>query len=85
MALQLNTLTTEYGIEINDVYVRVESVSLPNKKSLVFTTCFYAKQNFPPISSQQYSCLHVPDGDGVIKQAYLYLKTLPEFANSIDC
>jgi hypothetical protein len=25
------------------------------------------------------------DGDNSIRQAYLHLKTLPEFANAVDC
>lgn len=85
MAIQLHSLTTEHGIDIDNVYVRVESVSIPSKETLVFLASFHAKQNFPPVCSRQYSCKHIADGDNAIKQAYEYLKTLSEFADAVDC
>jgi hypothetical protein len=32
-----------------------------------------------------YVCDLNIDGDNPIRQAYLHLKTLPEFANAVDC
>ena len=85
MAIQLKTVTTKYGIDANDVYVRVENVSLPDKNTIIFLACLYAKQNFPPFANPQFSCHHEVEGENVLKQAYLHLKTLTEFADAIDC
>jgi len=37
------------------------------------------------IQNKTYGCLVDLNGDNPIKQAYEYLKTLPEFANATDC
>jgi len=84
MAIRITT-TTEYGIDLQDAYVRVENASLPSKDLVVFNTATYAKANFPPISKRQYTCQHDLEGGNVIKQAYEHLKTLPEFEGAEDC
>jgi len=79
------TTTTEYGIDLQDAYVRVENASLPSKDLVVFDAVTYAKANFPPIFKRQYTCQHNLEGENAIKQAYEHLKTLPEFEGAKDC
>ena len=38
-----------------------------------------------PFNTKTYSCAYDINGENPIKQAYLYLKTLPEFASATDC
>jgi hypothetical protein len=39
----------------------------------------------PAFGDAEYSCAYDLDGANPIRQAYLHLKTLPEFANATDC
>jgi hypothetical protein len=84
MAIQ-SSIKTEFGIDLQDAYVRVENAALPSKDLIVFTAVTYAKANFPPIFKRQYTCQHNLEGENAIKQAYKYLKTLPEFEGAQDC
>lgn len=64
-------------------YVKVESIK-GNKSTIDAVVSFTDKdQRF----SKQYAIpVSVEDGSpNFIKQAYQYLKTLPEFANAQDC
>jgi hypothetical protein len=84
MALQLS-ITTEYGINVPNAYVRVGVTSLPVKDTLHFEVCGYVSQEHPPILKSYYTCSHDLEGPNPIKQAYLHLKSLPEFADAVDC
>jgi hypothetical protein len=85
MALKLTT-TTPQGFTATDAYHRVEHVSLQSKNSLVFILESY-KGSGEPVSfaSERKSCSYDLAGENPIKQAYLYLKSLPEFAGASDC
>ena len=84
MALQ-KTIQTIYGVTINDAYHRVENVSLLNKNALKFDLASYADKDSAAIVNKQYISDYDLNGENPIKQAYLHLKTLPEFADAIDC
>lgn len=85
MAIQ-QTKTTESGITIDNAYHRVCRVSLPTKTTIEFCVCAYVSaQTQMPFASDFYTCAYAIDGDNPIRQAYLHLKTLPEFANAVDC
>lgn len=84
MALQ-QSITTHYGIEVPDAYFRVKYVRLQSKTEMQFSVYGYADPDKQFIVESLESCAYDLDGDNPIKQAYEYLKTLPEFEGAIDC
>jgi hypothetical protein len=84
MALQTN-ITTEAGINVSNAYCRVEKLSFTAKTSIAFNLASYVDQNkTTPFNVTNYLAKYDLEGSNPIKQAYLYLKTLPEYANSLD-
>jgi hypothetical protein len=79
------TVNTPCGFEAIDAYHRVEGVQI-NKGKMNFQVRIYKENsgshNFAELS---FYCEYDIQGDNPIKQAYKYLKTLPEFANAVDC
>lgn len=86
MALQ-KTVTTPHGFTAENAYHRVESVMLQGKSKISFRAVAYKNQGVDAIPFQEtaHECLYNLNGDNPIKQAYTYLKTLPEFASAVDC
>jgi hypothetical protein len=84
MALKL-TKQTKIGLNAVDAYHRVENVSLQNKNVILFNVRSYVDQAFPSFDEKQFSCDYDINGENPIKQAYFHLKTLPEFADAVDC
>jgi hypothetical protein len=84
MALKKN-IDSQFGITINDAYIRVENISFDSAKTMRFFVRIYAKQNFPALSEQQMELAFDMDGENPYVQVYQYLKTLPEFTNAINC
>ena len=79
-------ITTDWGIDVPGAYLRVEVVALPTRDSIQFHLRSYAKDDGVPFFKEQvFSCDYLIDGDNPIKQAYEHLKTLPEFADAVDC
>jgi hypothetical protein len=75
-----NTKTGEIDIQ-KEAYVKVQSVSGTKENIVVNVETkteygkTYASYNFVPSM----------EGGNFIQQAYIYLKTLPEFAGAMDC
>jgi hypothetical protein len=67
-----------------DTYIRVQIIT-GNKESLESSINFYTKRDGQLIKTEYVNFVPKLDGDNFIKQAYLHLKTLPEFADAIDC
>lgn len=85
MALQ-KTHDTSFGVTVADAYFRVVGVSLPTKTTMEFSVGCYVSPTHPiAISSQWHSCAYDMTGDNPIRQAYMHLKALPEFADAVDC
>jgi hypothetical protein len=84
MALQ-KSIESKFGITISDAYIRVESISFDAAKAMQFFVRIYAKQNYLALSEQQVVIAYDMNGANPYTQAYIYLKTLPEFANAVDC
>lgn len=84
MALSL-TIQQETGIEILDAYVQVVSTLV--RKNQTATACYFtfADTGKLPFDSKEVTYPYDLEGPNPIKQAYLYLKTLPEFADAVDC
>ena len=84
------TVFTEYGVDFPDAYLRVESVQLPSKTLMTFSLCTYAvspqqETGIQPVRTEVVSTAYNLSGENPIKQAYEHLKSLPEFADAVDC
>ena len=85
MALS-RTIDTPWGIKVGNAYCRVETVWIDSKNSISFLVRAYVDTNNPTFfDEQRFTCKYSIDGENPIKQAYEYLKTLPEFADATDC
>lgn len=84
MALK-KTTTTVQGFIATDAYHRVEGVSLVGKDKITFQVRSYKELGLPSFSDTFYQSGLSLDGPNPIQQAYLYLKTLPEFSDATDC
>lgn len=87
MALQKNIkLTDNFEIEvtIENAYIRVEKTDCSKKEAKY--TISINKSNDGLMLKNLYGIFDYDiNGENPIKQAYLHLKTLPEFADAVDC
>jgi hypothetical protein len=83
MALKQN-IETRYGFVVSEAYIRIESANVAKDK-VTFTVCSYADKEKPFFDSKVFSCAYDISGSNPIKQAYVHLKTLPEFTGAVDC
>tara|TARA_R110000868_G_scaffold68577_2_gene202739 strand:+ start:1266 stop:1523 length:258 start_codon:yes stop_codon:yes gene_type:complete len=85
MALK-KTATTKHGFEATDAYHRVEGVRLETKTKITFQLRLYKSQSSEvAFADEFFSCDYDLMGENPIKQAYQYLRTLPEFTGAFDC
>lgn len=87
MALQKTlTLTNNFGTKtvLEDVYIKVTRIE-GNKLELLAEASLLPKEGGEPYKVERVAFAPDLDGDNFIKQTYLHLKTLPEFADAIDC
>lgn len=74
-----NTTTTTPPL-----YIKVESVTGDKTKIKAYVT-FTDQTTSAQLISKNYYFAADMDGGNFIAQAYLYLKTLPEFSGAINC
>jgi hypothetical protein len=85
MALK-QKISTNFGIEVDDAYHRVEQVTLANKSNITFVVNAYKDSEIKTyITNKSYACKYDITGKNPMVQAYEHLKTLPEFASAMDC
>jgi hypothetical protein len=84
MALK-KTITTIAGIEVKDAYHRVCQVRLDSKAVLVFNVSMHKDAENPSFFSAGHACAYDMAGENPMKQAYDYLKTLPQYDGAQDC
>ena len=84
MALS-KTIITVHGFEALNAYHRVEAVSLDSKEQISFHVRSYTASDKPFFAEQMLTAPFQLDGANPIKQAYLHLKTLEDFAGATDC
>jgi hypothetical protein len=65
-------------------YIKVEQV-IADKLESEAVIAFYKEKDGLLVKGARYSFQTNLDGDNAIKQAYEYLKTLPEFTGAVDC
>ena len=84
MALK-QTFTTSQGFIAIDAYIRVEC-TLVGKDTITFQVRSYKDNSgLPHFADVQVKCAYNIEGSNPIKQAYMHIKTLPEFAGAVDC
>lgn len=64
-------------------YIKVENVKASKEKIIADVT--FTTEDKEKFQQKTYSFLPNLEGKNFIAQAYDHLKTLPEFANAIDC
>ena len=84
MALE-KTVTSPQGFKAIDAYHRVEGLSLNVKNKINFHVRSYKEIDKPFFAEIILFSDYDLMGENPIKQAYQYLKTLPEWADAIDC
>lgn len=84
MALK-KSITTVHGINLSDAYIRVEALRLATKSTIAFNVCFYADPAKPMVDGRPIECAYNIAGANPLEQAYAHLKTLPDFADAVDC
>jgi hypothetical protein len=82
MALQKTVIFK--GITVGDAYLKIQSFS-GSKELLKFDLATHSKSGEQSLAVTSFEIPYSIDGSNPIKQAYGYLKTLPEFAGALDC
>jgi hypothetical protein len=75
---------TSFGIELPNAYWRIENVSV-TKTQMTFKLRVYNTPDLPAFGEEDHTAAYDIEGENPIKQAYLHLKSLPEFSTSKDC
>ena len=85
------TINTNTGITVQNAYSKVEFLSLIGKDSISFNIRNYTANptdtevHLPFFSEEKnFKCAYDLNGENPIRQAYTYLKTLPEFEGVSD-
>jgi hypothetical protein len=87
MALQKNIqLTDNFGIqvEIPNAYIKVSNATCSKGASSYYVE-IRTEANGRLVNKLMKEFTYDLDGENAIKQAYLNLKTIPDFNNAIDC
>jgi hypothetical protein len=66
------------GMTVNDAYFRIWKFD-GDKNTISFGLEMCANSSSERLNSQTFTCDYDINGENPIKQAYVYLKTLPEF------
>lgn len=84
MAISINTKYR--GISVRDSYVSIVLYSIAlGKEDMAFSVAYRSFANEDPFNAQSYTAPYSLEGGNPYRQAYEYLKTLPEFEGCIDC
>ena len=87
MAIQATlTKINNFGQEtvLSDLYIAVVSAHC-TKTEIQAAVTAYAAAGGTSLFTDNYSCALDLEGPNPIKQAYLHLKSLPEFSDAVDC
>lgn len=71
------------GVSVPNAYMKVSSLS-GNKNRITFSLAFFNGEDGEQVTEQKFTFEPSMDGDNFIKQAYLHLKSLPEFSDAGD-
>jgi hypothetical protein len=100
MALQQTATLSSLGLTLENVYYRVENLAIdssytpateinpevPRNSRMTFYVRAYATStNVEKLDQTSYNAPYdIQSLDNPIKQAYIYVKTMPEFENAVD-
>ena len=88
MALQLSLIETREQFSgqlvFDDAYWKLNQIS-GTKNKITFFVQVQGSKGGPVLALKEYSFVPDMDGGNFIKQAYQFLKTLPEFSDATDC
>lgn len=84
MALSKNT-TTVHGFTVSNAYYRVEGIFFEDKNKISFRLRTYKETGKPFFADESFKAPYDLNGPNPFAQAYQFLKTLPEFADAVDC
>jgi len=75
------------SVEVKDAYHKIVSVTGGKKALDVILAVYESSTSVSPLWEQKFTFKpSVETGsDNFLAQAYTYLKTLPEFADAVDC
>jgi hypothetical protein len=86
MALKKDAVITQDGFEgmlfFRNAYWKINRIDGNKNGMHINVFCYVGDKLF---KQESYHFLPEIDGENFIKQAYVYLKTLPEFAGAVDC
>lgn len=85
--IENGTVKIVRGFACEAAYIRVGTVSIIGKNRMTLSVLYFpsAAQTQMNFHSVDHSAAYDILGDNPIRQAYLHLKTLPEFAGATDC
>lgn len=66
-------------------YARISSITCRQSIATVSVYWHHNNRDGKIIESRCFAFVPDHDGDSIFRQAYAYLKTLPEFAGATDC
>ncbi len=84
LSITLNALTQYGAVTVPECYVKVADVTVSKTEAEARVT-FLQDSEGGHLQKLHYVFPYNIAGDNPIKQAYLYLKTLPEFSDAEDC
>jgi len=79
------TIVTPQGFESADAYIICDGIKIYGKNQMGFSVRSAKEKGLLNFSDVPYVCTYSLEGENPFKQAYEYLKTLPEFADAVDC
>jgi hypothetical protein len=85
------TQTIQVGTTtFTDAFIRIDRVIIPRKgfdgeRFVEAVAAIHESEGSKPIDFRGYYFNLDMDGENPVKQAYIHLKTLPEFADAVDC
>lgn len=79
------TKASIHGFNGVDAYHRVENVVLKSKTEMRFHLRAYVSTGYPFFDEAVYTAPYNMEGKNPIKQAYEFIKSLPEFEDAEDC
>lgn len=71
-------------IPFPEAYIRIDNIKT-SKTELLLTVLFLTAKDKTVFDCKNYTLPFNLDGANVLIQGYEYLKTLPEFADAVDC
>ena len=84
LSYTLKALTPYGEVQVPDCYLRAANVTIAKTEAEV-RVVFLRSSEGGQMQEARYVFPYDLAGDNPIKQAYEHLKTLPEFADAVDC